>query len=72
MSAIRAIVGYTVWFDGELWVGCVAGVGDVGIDKTSDGKLGGVVLLSRAEIVFKIGFLGYRRVHAASEENGVK
>ena len=28
--------------------------------------------MSRTEIVFDIGCLGYRRVHAASEENGVK
>ena len=34
--------------------------------------MGEVVLLIRTEIVFDIGCLGYRRVHAASEENGVK
>ena len=45
---------------------------DVDTDKASDGKVGGVISLSRTEIVFEIGFLGYRRVYAASEENGVK
>ena len=34
--------------------------------------MGGFVLLIQTEIVFKIGFSGYRCVHAASEENGLK
>ena len=72
MSAISTVVGSTVLFDGELWVGSVAGVGDVDIDEASDRKVGGVVSLGRTEIVFNIGFSGYRRVHAASVEKGVK
>ena len=54
---------------GEIWVGGVAGVGDVDINEASDGKVGGVVSLSWTEIVFEIGCLGYRRVHTTSEEN---
>ena len=46
MHAISAIVGPIVGFNGEIWVGGVAGVGDVDIDKASEGKVGGVVLLS--------------------------
>ena len=57
MSAISAVVGSTVGFDGEVWVGGVAGVGDIDINKASEGKVGGVVLLIRTEIVFKIWFL---------------
>ena len=57
MSAISAVVGSTVGFDRELWVGGVAGVGDIDINKASEGKVGGVVLLIRTEIVFKIWFL---------------
>ena len=34
--------------------------------------MGGVVSLSRTYIVFEIGCSGYRCVHDASEENGVK
>ena len=51
--------------------GC-AGVSDVDINEASDGKVRGVVSLSRTDIVFEIGFSGYRRVHASSEDNGVK
>ena len=72
MSAISAVLGSTVLFEGELWVGGVAGVGYVDINEVSDGKVGGVVLLSRTKIVFEIGFSWYTIVHTASEENGVK
>ena len=72
MSAISAVVGSTVLFDGELWVGGVAGVGDVDINEASHGKFGGFVLLIRTEIMFEIFCSGYRRVHVASEENIVK
>ena len=58
MSAISAVVGSTVLFDGELWVGGVAGVGDAEIDEASDRRVGGFVLLSWMEIVFEIGFSG--------------
>ena len=67
MSAISDVVGSTVLFDGELWVGGFAGVGDVDINEASDEKVLGVVSLSRKEIVFEISFSGYRRVHTASE-----
>ena len=58
--------------DGELWVGCVSGVGDVDINLSSDRKVGGFVLLSGTDILLEMACSGYRRVHAASEENGVK
>ena len=58
MSVISAAVWSAVLFYGELWVGGVAGVGDVNIDEASDRKVGGVGSLSRTEIVFKIGFSG--------------
>ena len=64
MSVISAVVGSTVLFDRELWVGGVAGVGDVDIDESNKGKVGGVVSLSRTEIVLEIGCSGYRRVYA--------
>ena len=72
MSVISAVVGSTVLFDRELWVGGVAGVGDVDIDEASDRKVGGVVSLSRTDIVLEMACLGFRRVHAAFEEYGVK
>ena len=53
MIAISAVVGSTVLFDGELWVGGVAGVGDVDGDEASDRKFGGVVSLSRTDIYWK-------------------
>ena len=58
MSVISAVVGSTVGFDRELWVGGVDGVGDVDIDEAREGKVGGVVSLCRTEIVFEIGFSG--------------
>ena len=58
MSETSAVVRSTVLFYGELWVGGVIGVGDVGIDEASDGKVGGVVSLSPTEIVIGIGFSG--------------
>ena len=54
---------------GNYGLGGVAGFGDVDINKASEGKVGGIVLLSWTEIVFEIGCLGYRRVHTTSEEN---
>ena len=58
MSAISAVVGSTVLFDGELWVGGVAGVGDVVINEASDGKFGGFASLSRTDIVLEMACLG--------------
>ena len=52
--------------------GGIYGVGDVDIEKTSGGKVGGVVSLSQTDILFEIGFSGYRRVHAASKDNRVR
>ena len=49
----------------------VAGFGDVDIDEASDRKCGGVVLLSRTDIVLEIGCSGYRHVHATSVKKGV-
>ena len=72
MSAISVVVGSTLLFDRELWVGGVAGVGGVDIDGASNGKFGGVVSLSRTEIVLEMACLGYKCFHVASEENEVK
>ena len=58
MSAISAVVGSTVLFGGEIWVGGVACVGEVDIDKASDREVGRVVSLSRTDIVFEIGLSG--------------
>ena len=58
MSAISTVVELTVGFDRELLVWGVAGVGEVDIDDSSEGKVGGVVSLSQMEIVFEIGFSG--------------
>ena len=55
---MSAVVGSTVGFDGELWLGGVAGVGDVGIDESREGKLGGAVSVRRTEIVFNMGWSG--------------
>ena len=35
MIEISAVVGSTIGFDREIWVGGVAGVGDVDIDNAS-------------------------------------
>ena len=44
MCSISAVVwGLLFVFDWELWVGGVAGFGDVDIDEASDGKFVGVV-----------------------------
>ena len=51
-------MGSTVGFDRELWLGGVAGGCDVDIDKAMEGKVGGVVSVRRAEIVFDMGFSG--------------
>ena len=58
MSEISAIVGSNILFDGELWVGGVAGAGDVDIDEASHIKVGGVVSLSRTEIFLRLGARG--------------
>ena len=39
MSTISAVLGSTVRFDGGLWVGVVASVGDVDINKAMEGKV---------------------------------
>ena len=68
---MSAVVGLTDSFDRELCLGGVVGVGDVDIDKSREGKLGGAVSVRRMDIVFGIGWSGQRRVHAASDEKGV-
>ena len=60
------------YFTGKYGLGGVAGVGDVDIKEAIDRKVVGVVSLSRTDIVFEIGFSGYRYLHAASEEKGLK
>ena len=69
---MSAVVGLTFGFDWKLWIGGVAGVGDVDTIKAREGKLGGSVLVCRTEIVFEFGWYGYSRVHAASIKRGVK
>ena len=64
-------MGSTVLFDGEPCSGGVFGVVDVDIDEACKGIVWGFVLLISTEILFDIAWLGCRRVHAASEENGV-
>ena len=71
ISEMSAVVGLAVGFDGELWIGGVTGVGDVDIYKAREGKVGGSVSVSLAEIVLDTGWIGYRRVHAALVEKGV-
>ena len=44
--------------DNELWLGGVASVGDVDIDKYREGKVGGDVLVRWEEIVFDTGWSG--------------
>ena len=41
----------------------------IDIDEASDRKVVGVLVLSWTEILFEIGFPGYRCVRASSEEN---
>ena len=58
ISAMSAVVGSTIGFVRELWLGGVAVVGDVDIDKARKGKVGGVVSVLRMEILFDMIFLG--------------
>ena len=67
---MSATVGSTV-FDGEPCAGGVVGAEDVEIDEAREGIVWGFVSLIWTEIVFEIAWSGWRRVHAASEENGV-
>ena len=55
---MSAVVGSKVVFDGELWMGGVAGVGDAEINKSREGKVGGSVSVRRAEIMFNTGWSG--------------
>ena len=64
------MVGSTV-FDGEPCAGGVLGAKDVDIDEAWEVISWGFVSLFWTEIVFVIDWLGWRRVHANSEENGV-
>ena len=58
-------------FDGEPCAGGVVGAEDVDIDEAWEGNIWGFVLLIWTEIAFVIAWSGWRRVHAASDENGV-
>ena len=51
--------------------GGVIGAEDVDIDEAWEGIFWGFVSLIWTEIVFYISWSGWRRVHVASEENGV-
>ena len=57
-------------FDREPCAGVVVGAEDVETNKAWEGIVWGFVSLIWKEIVFEIAWLGWRRVHAASEENG--
>ena len=59
-------MGSTIGFDGELWLGGVAGVGNVDIDKAREGKVREDVWVCWTDIVLDTGWLGYRHVHASS------
>ena len=50
-------MGSTVGFDGELWLGGVAGVGDVDINEARGGEVGGYVSVYCTEIMFETIFL---------------
>ena len=67
---MSATVGSTV-FGGETCAGGVVEVKDVDIDEAWEGIVWGFVSLIWTEIVFVISRLGWRRVHAASEEKGI-
>ena len=69
---MSAVVGLTDSFDRELCLGGVVGVGDVDIDKSREGKLGGAVSVCLAEIMSETGWFGYRNIHADYVEKGVK
>ena len=71
IRAISAKVGSTVWFYGEPCVGGVLGDEYVDIDKACEWIVWVLVLLIWTEILFDISRWGWRRFHAASEENGV-
>ena len=68
---MSAKVGSTMLFDGEPCAGCVVGAKDVDIDEAWEGIVWGLVSLIWTEMVFEISWSGWRRVHAASEENSV-
>ena len=63
-----ATVGSTV-FDGEPCAGGVVGSKDVDINEGWEGIVWGFVSLIWTEIVFVIARSGWKRIHAASEEN---
>ena len=63
-------VGSTV-FGGEQCAVGVVGAKDVEIDEACKVTVWGFVSLVWTEIVFVTAWSGWRRVHAASDENGV-
>ena len=58
-------------YGGEPFAGGVVGDEDVYIDEAWEWIVWGFVSLIWTEIVFEIDCSGWRRVHTASEENGV-
>ena len=66
------VAGSRFGFDGELWLGWVSSVGDVDIDEAREWKVGIPVSVCWTETMFVMVWSGYRRVHAASVEKGVK
>ena len=58
-------------FDRETCAGFVVGAEDIDIDEAWEGIVWGFFSLIWTEILLEIAWLGWRRVHAASEENGV-
>ena len=58
-------------FDREPCAGGVVGAKDVYIYEAWEGIVWGLVSFIWTEIVFDIAWSGWRRVHAASKENGV-
>ena len=58
-------------FDGKPCAGGFVGAENVDIDESYEGIIWVFVSLIWTEIVFDTDCSGWRRVHAASEENGV-
>ena len=71
IRAISTNVRSTVLFVGKPCAGGVVGAEDIDINEAWEYYLGGFISLICTEIVFEFAWLGWRRVHAASEENGV-
>ena len=64
-------MGSAVWFDGGPCAVGVVRAEDVDIDEACEGIFWGFVSLIWTEIVFDTAWSGWRRAHAASEDNCV-